>query len=94
MFDYSFSVLMLLVGSFDRKRAGKENPYRKPSLKSEMTYNVFGGTLNKPCTAQPSPVAVNQLYTPLTFVRSHACTLSFRKLRQLMVTDTRSAQLK
>jgi len=33
---------MLLVGSFDLK--GKENPYRKPV--SEMTYNVFGVTLN------------------------------------------------
>ena len=39
---------MLLVGSFDLK--GKENPYRKPV--SEMTYNVFGVTLN---TAQPNP---------------------------------------
>ena len=41
MFDYSFSVLMLLVGSFVK---GKEYPYRKPV--SDMTYNVFGGTLN------------------------------------------------
>jgi len=29
---------------------GKENPYKKPV--SEMTYNVFGGTLNH---AQPIP---------------------------------------
>ena len=55
------------LGVLTCKTKGKENPYRKPV--SEMTYNVFGGTLNP---AHPSPFSFYSHTDTQTDRQSHS----------------------